>query len=123
MQKKLSTEQKRILIWLLEQYETGNSDRNGWGVPWRTSGTASDRAVLSRSISRLEARGLVLRQNIWRGTEGPEHANPYDGRLTTSWGIRPNKSIPPPKRTTHLTLTTEGLEIAHALKTANKKRL
>ena len=120
VQKKLSTEQKAILLWLLEQYETGNVDprHSAWGVPWRTSGTASARAVLSRSISRLEARGLVLRNNRSRGTEGPLRADP-SGELTTNWGVRPDKSIPNPKRTTHVSLTTEGLKIAQSLKTAN----
>lgn len=48
-----------------------------WGVPWQPSRgagnwTATDRAVVSRSLRRLEQRGLVLRQNPKQSTVPPE---------------------------------------------------
>jgi hypothetical protein len=63
-----------------------------WGARWRSGARdASGRASWSRSLRRLEARGLVLRRN-WR--TGPELSEPYR----------------PPARTTSVTLTPAGWE-------------
>ena len=116
----LSELQERILCWLLQatvEVETHGHpiqqrDLAYFGIPWRPSKgqkawTATDRAVFSRAISRLEARRLIIRQNIASGTPGIGRA-----RLTVD--------EPPPLRTTHLKLTDTGREVAERLtKTVN----
>ena len=74
--KKLSWLQKRILQAILEYttlIETSNNDHakallNIWGVPWypakgQEDWERSDSAIISRALRRLEARGLVERNN------------------------------------------------------------
>ena len=83
--RKLSENQRDILLWLAEQFvKTGVTL-----VPWKHSGpwTASARASESRSLCRLEKRGLVARCNL--------HG---DGQ-----------------RTTHVELTEAGLKLCGQL--------
>jgi len=80
MTRGLSTKQEAILRWLLQCYrniEERGSDRARtllavWGVPWcpgrqaRRSGrewTMSDSATTSRTVTRLEQRGLIARKH------------------------------------------------------------
>jgi hypothetical protein len=64
-----------------------------WGVRWKPGAddphwTAAKRAACSRSVKRLERRGLVRRRN-WRNPQG--------------------------RRTTHIALSPEGEAVAHRL--------
>lgn len=107
---KLSQQQKDLLRYLLTQTEKKEKELAGlpedhpacvelrfWGVPWGTEGTRSEQAVLSRALARLEARGLLLRQC----------GSSTNGRSSTA--------EPPPPRTTSVTLTALGREIAKRL--------
>ena len=79
---KLSIQQKSILqhLWRLYLEDKQNQARPGFpagcktadtfGPVYRTKGPRSDQASMSRALARLEARGLVLRQNICRGSPG-----------------------------------------------------
>ena len=68
-----------------------------WGVPVRltSSGSASERASASRSLRRLEARGLVLRENHVRHPPGLN-------------GTR-KSALDPHNRTTYVKVTELGL--------------
>lgn len=97
----LSAEQKSVLLWLLDYCNRIESSGNDhakqdialWGVPWRTNGlTRSEHASLSRTLRRLETRGLVIRKN-----------DVSDGR-----------------RTTGVVLTANGRQIAEAVNIAQK---
>lgn len=111
---KLSSQQKSILMiwefWMqleqeLEDDDFDNSDIYRWGLWWwpskfyEKSGekpkdwTASDRADFSRSLKRLENRGLIIRNN---------HKNAPRASIET----------PPPKRTTYVKLTELGRKVA-----------
>ncbi len=80
--KRLSVHQRAILIHLWEETQRceGHSDRarriarQGWGVRWKPSQvwtktelTPSHRAAMSRSLRRMEERGLLHRLNDWTG--------------------------------------------------------
>lgn len=121
MTKRLSDFQRQILIALARAYNTiereGNDfDRHQlgiWGVKWRPHGkgncvTTIDRASVSRTLRRLEERGLVRRRNQISG----DRFEP--DRLPTG-----EKPLPPPDnhRTTHVQLTDEGREEAENLLT------
>ena len=60
-----------------------------WGVPWRTHGTRSQQASVSRALRQLERRGLVQRMNY-------RHGVPHRER----------------DRTDHVKLSSAGREIA-----------
>jgi hypothetical protein len=98
MTMRLSTNQKEILVWLAEQparpYRSvpfHDSDFYG-GTRWRYAETddPSLQASISRSLRRLETRGLIERLNY---VSGPKHAG----------------------RTTHVALTELGRAIAERL--------
>lgn len=107
---KLSQYQKRILQWVLEQtewYETnGNEFLRGevahWGVSWHDGvrRTNAENASLSRSLCRLEERGLVQRRNHVSG----------DPHGTIGWDGHERHT-----RTTHVRLTKVGREVAKRL--------
>ena len=109
--RKLSRLQKGLLCWLLsetERIESGGSGYErltllGWGVLWYPSKggdewSATDRAVTSRCLRRLEKRGLIIRTNHISG-----HGVQYIGGFTA------------PKRTTSIMLTPKGKETAKRL--------
>jgi hypothetical protein len=74
----------------------------GFGLLFRARGSGgADRAAYSRSLLRLECRGLVIRSN---GTTG----------LPTG-GIRTRADQPAPRKTDHLILTPAGEELAKRL--------
>jgi hypothetical protein len=115
---KLSEDQRRILADLLAYYRRYEKpDGNGaklvriWGVPlkWlrgtKQYRTAADSAAFSRSIRRLEARGLVLRNNSNTGVlSGPSQR-------------RARRSIEEPiARADHLLLTDMGRQVAETVK-------
>jgi hypothetical protein len=77
------------------------------GVPWRTAGTRSDQASLSRTLRRLEALGLVLRQNQ---TSGNGTRPGFEGRAIDSAAERRAGS-----RSTHVRVLPEGLALAERL--------
>ncbi len=110
---KLSALQKHVLRHLYQcrikqaEYESrpgylaGCKHLNTFGSKWRAGGTPAQRASLSRALARLEARGLLLRQNSYTGSE--------DG------GCRTDKSQTPPKRTVEVLLTPLGVAVAKRL--------
>lgn len=83
------------------------------GVPWQPSKlfknesgeyTPAMRAAISKSVCRLEERGLVMRQNVMSGVPG------LGGK------VRKSQEDPAPIRSDHLLLTDAGRL------TANKSR-
>jgi hypothetical protein len=76
-----------------------------WGVPYRTSGSRCDHASLSRTLARLEARGLVIRQN-WKS--GNNSTPGFEGRVRYDGEGRRKGS-----RTTSVYVTPAGMEMAN----------
>ncbi len=115
---KLSADQRRILADLLVYYRrseaaggTGAAQVRIWGVPlkWlrgtKKYHTAADSAAFSRSIRRLEARGLLLRNSQRSGVA----SGPSQGRI--------RRSIEEPiARADHLLLTDQGRLVAETVK-------
>ncbi len=101
---RLSAEQNSILEWLFANIPKSTTDAFGirW-MPgkWGLTSTPSSRAAYSRSLKRLEERGLVLRQNQVSG-------NPYTQMARAS-------KDEPHNRTTHVQLTQLGEELAATL--------
>jgi hypothetical protein len=72
----------------------GKAALNTWGIPWRPSTgdarwTPSQRSAWSRSLRRLEQRGLVLRRN-WRNPHGRRTTHivlSQDGEAVAQWLI------------------------------------
>ena len=136
---KLSEQQKDILASILALYERIEASGNDfaarqleiWGVPWRTKWlycdlTRSDHAAISRALSRLERRGLVIRQNSCTGTPGlPEVYNrSIGGMMPRDCRLSPEE--PAPKRSDHVMLTLTGRQIAEVVnknKTENVNHL
>jgi hypothetical protein len=115
---KLSRDQRCILEDLLAYYRNHEDAGDGntaqvriWGVPlkWLRGSnqyhTAADSAAFSRSVRRLEARGLVLRNNARNGVlSGPSRR-------------RARRSIDEPiSRADHLLLTDMGRQVAETVK-------
>ena len=111
---KLSRQQRHVSVWLYGAYlelkelqshpgvPLGCQTADTFGVPWRLSGTRSVQASVSRSLRRLEQRGLILRQNMTSGSgEGT-------GECRHSKAERHN-------RMTHLRLLPEGIVTAKRL--------
>ena len=99
---KLSAQEVHILLWLAERHPLVHPLNAAWGVRWRVGdATASVRASLSRSLRRLELRGLVLRQDDWSG-------NPETGKARQT-------AAEPHQRTTHVQLLPAGIEMAERL--------
>jgi len=95
--KGLSTDQKLLLALLFETHQERDAagTLNNWGVPILASGSASYRASTSRSLRRLEARGLILRHNDVTGAPGLD-------RMRRS-------ASDPHRKTTHVAFTEIGL--------------
>lgn len=123
--RKLSKRQKSLLLYLWKYYlELKEHERRPgfpsylkltdiWGIPWRVGGSPAAHSAISRSIRRLEERGLVLRQN--RASGSPGRGNP---RITKDDSI--------PLRSTHILLLPLGQEAAKRLTnsvTGNDNRL
>jgi hypothetical protein len=70
-----------------------------WGVEWGVEGNSSVRASASRSLRRLEERGLVLRQN---------QVGPPTGE------VRRDKDEPH-NTTTHVKLTEKGKQVVNKM--------
>lgn len=115
---KMSWSQRSILCWILEVTEWREQNGNDhnkrrlefWGVHWQPSRgqqrwTRSDSAAVSRSLRRLEARGLVIRDNAISGSPSAD-------------GSRKSLDELPPKRACNVKLTELGRVVA---KTVNKK--
>lgn len=67
-----------------------------WGMQYVASGTPANRASVSRTLRRLEQRGLILRHN---DITGGKRSSPKD----------------PVVRTTHVEFTAAGLEYMQRL--------
>jgi hypothetical protein len=92
---RLSRQQQRMLIHLYRIYQEADSpERDVDGVYWGVTGGAVKQASVSRSLRRLETRGLILRQHHAAGRE----------RLTATH-----------RRTTHVRLLPAGLALAQRL--------
>jgi len=78
---KLSRQQKRLLITSLAYWEYIEANGNDlaklelefWGIPWhpakrQDNWTRADSVIISRSLRRLEHRGLVERKNNISGS-------------------------------------------------------
>jgi len=95
----LHGEQRAILVYIYRKSVLG-ADNSPVGLPWKPrqwgyTPTPARRASCSRSLERLEKRGLVLRQN-WRAGTRKSAADPHD-------------------RTTHVVLTGAGKAVAEKL--------
>jgi len=108
----LGSLQRRILVWLYEQTLAAEKVAAFpgrlavWGVPWQTHVRGSEwspgkRASVSAALRRLEARGLLLRQNESGGSPrtGPARIHAAE----------------PHSRTTSVLLTEEGRRVAKQL--------
>jgi hypothetical protein len=87
--RKLSCDMQAILFWMATQYRAGNIGDSGQ-IAWPPdeSWTRREQAAMSRSLRRLEDRGLVVRLNM------------------KGYG----------KRTSHVEFTLAGAEVAAKLK-------
>jgi hypothetical protein len=108
---KLSRQQKAILLHLYrlwQEYEEWTPEwghRDEYGVPWHTKGAQNHRPSVSRALKRLEARGLLRRQNYMdicyqKPAPFPHLMTP---RHRTRW------------RTTCIALLPEGIALAKRL--------
>jgi DNA-binding MarR family transcriptional regulator len=93
---KLSRNQAHVLLCLYQNLIRGLCHWYPGTVPWRTKGTASERASLSRTLRRLEKRGLLLRVNQVDGPDRKVAADPHD-------------------RTTDVLLSPAGIDLAKRL--------
>jgi len=92
---RLSRQQQRILTHLYRIYQEADpSERDSDGVYWGVRGGAVKQASVSRSLRRLETRGLILRQHYATGRATP---------------------VANHRRTTHVRLLPAGLAIAQQL--------
>lgn len=98
--RKLSPDQVSLLLWLSQQNQRA---RFAGLIPWRVSGSPCKRAARSRSLRRLECRGLILRVNLRSGM-GPAR----------NFGQR-KSATDPHTRTTHIRLLPAGIETANRL--------
>mgnify|MGYP005842338755 CR=1 FL=1 len=96
----LSQLQRHLLSHLMERTDAGTHYFGA--VPWRTSGSRSDQAAISRAMARLERRGLVLRIN-------------YPTGLPDGSGLMRTRADQPHNRTTHVRLTKAGIDTARRL--------
>ena len=79
------------------------------GVPWDERGNLAspvERASVSRTLARLERRGLVLRQNI-------RSAGSHRARQSAN---------EPHQKTTHVLITDAGRRLANASRAAQRAR-
>lgn len=91
------TEQREAQLTKLPEKDFARIEFQNWGVAWHTTGSRSQQAVLSRALARLEARGLLLRQ------------------CSMSTSGRKSIADPAPPKTTSVTLTDEGRDLAKRL--------
>lgn len=105
---KLSAQQRQILLYLYECHGAVGDHPLArrlrvWGTRWKAQKweSRSRHASMSRALSRLESRGLLLRQNEVSGAPKTR-------------GIRANASEPH-VRTTSVLLLLPGIEIAKQL--------
>jgi hypothetical protein len=102
---RLSPYQEGVLVWLLDHYrriEATGKTVDVWGIDIgrRPPGTSrSESAADSRALRRLEDRGLIERRNFASGDR-------YGGRVDRK---------PHQHRTTHITLTATGRDLAERL--------
>jgi len=101
---KLSKVQRDLLAFLYVEHLAGGAGPGYDGcIYWRTEGTDSDRAALSRSLRRLEQRGLLLRLNFVSG-------------MGERYGLAMRRSKNDPhNRTTHIRLLPEGVKVGRRL--------
>jgi len=112
MRQRLSRQQQDVLAHLYRLYV--DQAPGPFGVPWRTTGTRSGQASLSRALRRLETRGLVLRQNQVVGSPDSVAVDP-DG--VSRPGYKRTSRDQRHGRTTHVELTAAGIEVAKGLTT------
>lgn len=100
---KLSKQQKEILMSVYADSLVFRHNPRSPGISWRTlEASRSRQSSVSRSLRRLEERGLLVRTNHWSGIPG-------SGR------IRTRLDEPAPVRTDHVILTEEGTDVAEQL--------
>src|SRR5262249_36943074 len=121
--RKLSALQKDILCCLWSHYQgflkPGNATWLRCGIRVKAfrheePKSPADRAAFSRSLRRLEQRGLIVRTNIRSGMpeEDPRVA---EIRVTERRNIRVRAGDPMVRRTDHIILTAAGMEVAKRL--------
>ena len=109
MTRHLSAQQRHVLIYIYTVW-TGLSDYGRvWGVRWATSSSRSEAASLSRTLRRLEERGLILRQNA---SQGNNTTPGFEGRVRMVGDGRQKGS-----RTLSVTMLPAGIEMAKRLTT------
>jgi hypothetical protein len=110
---KLSDEQRRLLAWMLRAYrwhethdnnDIAKADLRIWGIHSHNlaSVSRSVSASMSRSLRRLEERGLIQRRNQCSGDRYCEGGGRYES-----------------KKATHVKFTPEGRALAERLETVN----
>jgi len=118
----LSRMQTFMLLTLYQWHLARRYDKI-WGLPWRTTGTRSEQASMSRSLRRLEERGLVLRQNERTGNiDGRPRLDPL-GVLSTSEWCRRDKDDGRVARTDHVQILPAGIALAERLTKVEGKLL
>jgi hypothetical protein len=114
MARKLSADEREVLLWLMLCHEaierdggdTRRREARTWGVPWDgTIGFGPARAVAAATLRRLEERGLVRRRTDDPSEEDHARARFYPG---------------PEPRTTHLRLTDAGRYLVLDLRRAER---
>lgn len=108
----LSLQQRAILLHLFRIHKRHH--QGVWGVPWGTSTSRTEAASLSRSLRRLEERGLILRQNIYSGNNATPHTAP-DGRFVLGRVRGVGDQRLAKSRTTSVTILPAGIELAERL--------
>ena len=115
MARKLSADQREVLLWLMACHEaierdgddTRRREARTWGVPWDgTIGLGPARTVAAATVWRLEERGLVRRR-----TDDPSEEDYVRARSSPG---------PPEPRTTHLRLTDAGRYLVLDLRRAER---
>ena len=62
MTRRLSAQERHVLAHLMRVHA---AESQHFGVAWRTEGSRAAQASLSRTLRRLEARGLVRRESVY----------------------------------------------------------
>jgi hypothetical protein len=97
--RRLSPDQQHILLHIYRRCQEAHQAAGAHDAPiwWRVAGNRSEQASASRSLRRLEARGLV--QRVHHRAAGPGREPPEHVRF----------------RTTHVCLTRDGRDMAQRL--------
>lgn len=108
----LSKQQKYVLVHIYKLWI--QMMPHHWGVRWATSSSRSGAASMSRTLHRLEERGLILRQNDVSGNNAVKHPTP-DGTMSNGKVRQPGDGRQKGSRTLSVTMLPAGIELAERL--------